>query len=100
MTEKEMALLAHYNLRNHIGAMVLKDDRYSYIYRKLYNKIKKTVSKGHILVIERRLNNKLHREGRLHLMDIYDELGIDTSFYRWKIENGLAPELDHEWEAK
>lgn len=99
MTEKEMALLAHYNLRNHIGAMVLKDDGYSDIYRKLYNKIKKTISKGHILVIERRLNNKLHREGRLHLMDVYDELGIDTSYYRWKIENGLAPELDRGWEV-
>ena len=79
MTKKEIALLVHYNMRNHVGAMALKEDENSDIHRCFYKRLKEkrySVLRNFIKLrdAERMLNEKLKKEGRMSLNEAYDQL--------------------------
>ncbi len=91
MTKEEMKLKVHYELRNHIGAMALnKEGSVIGIYfGNLYKRIRKYQTKRYLEIAEKNFNDKLKAQGYLSLYDVYDELGIDTRYYRYLIEHGL-----------
>ena len=55
MNEKEMALLVHYTMRNHIGAMALNSDGEEGGYMRLYKTMKE--ERRHATTIFRKLRN-------------------------------------------
>lgn len=55
MNEKEMALLVHYTMKNHIGAMALKDGEEREGYKNLYLKMKE--ERSNAVTIFRKLRN-------------------------------------------
>lgn len=71
MTEKEMALLVHYSMRNHAGAMALKEGKESEVYKRFYKSIKD--EKKNVIV-----NFRKHRSVA---KDLYRVLGKNGRFF-------------------
>ena len=90
MIKEEMKLKVHYELRNHIGARALNDENIaiSRYYINLYKRIKKDRTKRYLEDAEKRINEKLNKQGFVSILDVYDELGIDTTYERYLIEHG------------
>lgn len=95
MTKEEMKLKVHYELRNHIGAMALNNTStaISRYYMNLYKRIKKDSTKRYLEDAEKRFNEKFNKQGYLSILDVYDELGIDTTYYRYLIACGKSVDV-------